>query len=338
MELSGKVLGALKDWGIDSKIFSLTLDNASSNDSMITILKERLNLQDALLCKGKHFHVRCCAHILNLIVQDGLKVAGNALHKIRESVKYVKASEGRLREFRKSVEEVHLSNVVGGFLRLDVSTRWNATYMMLESAIRYRRAFINLSYNDKNYRHCPSIEEWERAEKMCAFLAPFYNITNLISGSSYTTSNLYFMQVALIEMELNVNLNLNSEDDVIKDMAIKMKEKFDKYWSEYSTTLAFGNILDPTSKLDFLNFCFKKLYPSDYEDKVKKVKDDLYHLFDAYKNNMIATNSSFASSSRNTHSHSSGQPLSKTSFLKAGFCNLIYVITLIYLTFHSSLI
>jgi hypothetical protein len=251
MELSGKVLGALKDWGIDSKIFSLTLDNASSNDSMITILKERLNLQDALLCKGKHFHVRCCAHILNLIVQDGLKVEGNALHKIRESVKYVKASEGRLREFRKYVEEVHLSNVVGGFLRLDVSTRWNATYMMLESAIRYRRAFINLSYNDKNYRHCPSIEEWERAEKMCAFLAPFYNITNLISGSSYTTSNLYFMQVALIEMELNVNLNLNSEDDVIKDMAIKMKEKFDKYWSEYSTTLAFGNILDPTSKLDF---------------------------------------------------------------------------------------
>ncbi|GAU39188.1 hypothetical protein TSUD_147960 [Trifolium subterraneum] len=178
---------------------------------------------------------------------------------------YVKASEGRLREFRKSIEEVHLTNVVGGFLRLDVSTRWNATYMMLESAIRYRRAFINLSYNDKNYRHCPSIEEWERAEKMCAFLAPFYNITNLISGSSYTTSNLYFMQVALIEMELNVNLN--SEDGVIKDMAIKMKEKFDKYWSEYSTTLAFGNILDPTSKLDFLNFCFEKLYPSDYEDK-----------------------------------------------------------------------
>ncbi|GAU28851.1 hypothetical protein TSUD_21880 [Trifolium subterraneum] len=173
LELSGKVLGALKDWGIDSKIFSLTLDNASSNDSMITILKERLNLQDALLCKGKHFHVRCCAHILNLIVQDGLKVAGNALHKIRKSVKYVKALEGRLTEFRKSIEEVHLTNVVGGFLRLDVSTRWNVTNMMLESAIRFRRAFINLSYNDKNYRHCANIEEWERAEKMCAFLAPF---------------------------------------------------------------------------------------------------------------------------------------------------------------------
>ena len=34
IELSGKVFGVLKDWGIDEKIFSLTLDNASSNDSM----------------------------------------------------------------------------------------------------------------------------------------------------------------------------------------------------------------------------------------------------------------------------------------------------------------
>ena len=34
IELFGKVFGVLKDWGIDGKIFSLTLDNASSNDSM----------------------------------------------------------------------------------------------------------------------------------------------------------------------------------------------------------------------------------------------------------------------------------------------------------------
>jgi len=52
-----------------------------------------------------------------------LVVAEDALYKIRESVKYVKASEGRLRALRKSIEDVHLNNVRGGFLRLDVSTR-----------------------------------------------------------------------------------------------------------------------------------------------------------------------------------------------------------------------
>ena len=205
IELYGKVFGVLKDWGIDGKIFSLTLDNASSNDSMQNILKERLNLKNGLLFDGDFFHVRCCAHILNLIVQEGLKVAKKALYKIRESVKYVKASEGRLKQFHKCVEEVHLDGI-GSFLRLDVSTRCNATYMMLESSIKYRRAFNSLTFNDRSYTLCPSNEEWEKAEKMCAFLAPFYHITNLISGSSYPTSNLYFLQVYSIERKLNESL------------------------------------------------------------------------------------------------------------------------------------
>ena len=64
MELSGKVFGMLKDWGIDEKIFSLTLDNASSNDSMQNILKERLTLQNGLLCDDDFFHVRClCTYL-----------------------------------------------------------------------------------------------------------------------------------------------------------------------------------------------------------------------------------------------------------------------------------
>ena len=45
----------LKDWGIDGKIFSLTLDNASSNDSMQNILKDMLNLQNGLVCDGDFF-------------------------------------------------------------------------------------------------------------------------------------------------------------------------------------------------------------------------------------------------------------------------------------------
>ena len=75
----------LKDWGIYGKILSLTLDNTTSNDSMQNILKERLNLKNGLLCDNDFFffHVRCYAHIVNLIVQEGLKVAKEVLYKIR---------------------------------------------------------------------------------------------------------------------------------------------------------------------------------------------------------------------------------------------------------------
>ena len=36
---------------------------------------------------------------------------------------------------------------------------------------------------------------------MCEFLKPFHTITNLISGSSYPTSNLYFVEIWRIECE-----------------------------------------------------------------------------------------------------------------------------------------
>jgi len=63
----------LTNWGIDRKIFSITLDNVTANDRMQKLLGEQLSLQNNLLCEGEFFHVRCYAYILNLIVQEGLK-------------------------------------------------------------------------------------------------------------------------------------------------------------------------------------------------------------------------------------------------------------------------
>ena len=63
MELFGKVFGVLKDWGIDGKIFSLNLDNASSNDSMQNVLKEKFTLQNGLLCDGHFFFMLDVVHV-----------------------------------------------------------------------------------------------------------------------------------------------------------------------------------------------------------------------------------------------------------------------------------
>ena len=255
-DLALKVLEFLKDWGIERKIFSITLDNASSNDNMQNMLKEHLCLSNSLLLNEKFFHIRCSAHILNLIVQDGLKVASDALHKIRQSVHYVRASESRKKQFFQCVEQVGgIDTSIG--LRSDCITRWNSTYTVLESAINYHRAFHSLSLIDKNYRWCPSNDEWVRATSMCEFLKPFYTITNLISESSYPTSNLYFGEIWRIELLLTSNLA--NEDLLIQSMCCRMKEKFDKYWSEYSVVLAFGAILDPTKKLNFLRYTYSRL-------------------------------------------------------------------------------
>ena len=69
------------DLGIRDKIFTITLDNASNNDVAIQRLKRFWQIK---YDHAKLFHLRCCAHILNLIVKDGLKQVDSTLEKIRD--------------------------------------------------------------------------------------------------------------------------------------------------------------------------------------------------------------------------------------------------------------
>ena len=64
------------DLGIRDKIFTITLDNAFNNDAKIQRLKRFWQIKED---HAKLFHVRCCAHILNLIVKDGLKQVDGTL-------------------------------------------------------------------------------------------------------------------------------------------------------------------------------------------------------------------------------------------------------------------
>jgi len=289
VEMAVVIYDCLKEWNIEKMVFSITLDNATANDSLQTILKGHLNLQNSLVCDGEFFHVRCSAHILNLIVQEGLKAAIDSLIAIRESVKHVRGSDGRMQKFEQCVKQVGIETNLG--LRLDVVTRWNSTYLMLESALPYEKVFSSLHLHDINYTHCPTFDQWRRAEKICEVLEPFHEITNLISGSSYPTSNLYFMQIWRIKCMLKEKLN--NEDKVIKDMASKMHEKFEKYWKQYSVVLAFGAILDPRMKLQFLSFCYSKLDSISTQKKISLVKNKLYELFDHYTNkqNVVSASS-----------------------------------------------
>lgn len=104
------------------------------------MLKSQLKIRKVLLSNGDYLHMRCCAHIINLIVQDGLKAIEGELYKIRESVKYVKASQGRKQKFLECVNQMSLDRKKG--LRQDVPTRWNSTYIMLDCALYYKSAFF----------------------------------------------------------------------------------------------------------------------------------------------------------------------------------------------------
>ncbi|KAL1567116.1 zinc finger BED domain-containing protein RICESLEEPER 2-like [Salvia divinorum] len=277
--LSNKLYSMLCDWGIENKAFSLTLDNAAANDSSVDLLLTQMNLNNSLLCNGEFFHIRCCAHIINLVIQDGLKDINQSVVKVRESVKYVRGSQIRKQKFLECVNKVGLDRKRG--LRQDVTTRWNSTFLMLDNALYYKKAFMNFRLSDPNYKLCPSSEEWIKIEKIRGFLSLYYDVSNLFSGSSYPTANLYFRPVVMCYSSLRQSQN--SSDEYIKKMAELMLPKFEKYWSDFSMILTIAVVFDPRYKLQFVDFFYKKLYGPNSRQFLL-VKEKLFALFEDYCN------------------------------------------------------
>ena len=93
----------MRDWGID-KNFTVTVDNASSNDVAISYLKKKFNQARTSILQDKYLHMRCIAHIINLVVSDGLKEYNDSIARVRGVVKYVRQSPSRLQKFKECVD------------------------------------------------------------------------------------------------------------------------------------------------------------------------------------------------------------------------------------------
>jgi hypothetical protein len=101
------------DWGIMRIFFSITVDNASANGVAIEILRDDFRLKGIILLVGGlffffFFHVRCCAHITNLLVQAGLSEIGDIIDSVRQWIKYIVASERWLNMFSEIAKRLDL--------------------------------------------------------------------------------------------------------------------------------------------------------------------------------------------------------------------------------------
>uniref|UniRef100_A0A9I9E9Q8 Zinc finger BED domain-containing protein RICESLEEPER 2-like n=1 Tax=Cucumis melo TaxID=3656 RepID=A0A9I9E9Q8_CUCME len=264
----------------------LTVDNTSSNDTAVAYLLKRFN--KGLLFGGKFLHVRCCAHILNLIVTDAFKEHNDCIDKIRYAVRFISA--------------LNLKIACKSYVCLDVPTRWNSTYMMLEVAVKFEKAFDRLEDEDASYRHdmSPNKEDWTNARMLIQFLKVFYNVTLKISGSLYTTSNLVFHQITVHQN--CIRLNAGSANALLVGMANNMKEKFEKYWgnNEKNNLLLFvAIVLDPRKKLRFLSFCLKKCFGPEVTKSMENVVEQccrrLFHEYSTTRSGSLHANIDFDS-------------------------------------------
>lgn len=145
VDIAAFITSCLLEWDLDN-MFTITVDNASSNDVAVTELSKQFSNWGTNIMEGQHLHVRCMAHILNLIVQDGLKEVGKSVKRVRQAVKYIKQSLVRIKKFKECCESQLITCKKS--LCLDVPTRWNSTYLMLDTAQHFELAFERYSFYD----------------------------------------------------------------------------------------------------------------------------------------------------------------------------------------------
>jgi hypothetical protein len=230
-------------------------------------------------------------------VQDGLKELDDSVAKVRNLVKYVKSSPGRMDGFKKCVAKRKFP--IEGFLQLDVPTRWNSTYIMLDAAEKYQRVFEEMLAEDgilisflREEGHGrkglgpPGFEDWERVRHFTKFLALFYEVTVRISASKTVTVNLFFAELAKIHMHLGKYAA--SGDLFLADMAKRMQMKYNKYWGDLTQVnrlLFVAAVLDPQYKIIYLDFWFKKVLGLELGAKMTSlVRGTLDQLFTEYSN------------------------------------------------------
>ena len=83
-----------------NKVLSLMVDNVSSNDVGIQYLNRWLMYGNSMILKREYIHTHYCAHILNLIVKEGLKEIHDSIFRIRAAVKNVRSFPVRWQRFK----------------------------------------------------------------------------------------------------------------------------------------------------------------------------------------------------------------------------------------------
>lgn len=146
--------------------------------------------------------MRCAAHIINLIVQDGLKELDDSVKHVRAAVRFVRNGTNRRTKFKQLADLEKVDSEA--FLNLDICTRWNSTYLMLKTAIEYERVFTRyeeedphyvLDLNSENGPGTPVDNDWENAKKIAEFLGHFYDLTLSVSSTLRVTANEFFHEI-----------------------------------------------------------------------------------------------------------------------------------------------
>ncbi|KAH9667548.1 BED-type domain-containing protein [Citrus sinensis] len=184
--MCNELYDCLMDWNIDRKLSSVIADNCTANDSMIALLLGKFSTS-SMIMGGKFFHMRCCAHILNLIVRDGLSVIQKGVEKIRDSVHYWTATPAIVENFENAKKQLdvfdRLNERERNYTSLPSELEWNLSKLMLGTMLDPRRKILLINFLFPKIYGGKAESEIERVRKLFVDLVHEYEV-NCLSNSS----------------------------------------------------------------------------------------------------------------------------------------------------------
>jgi len=199
----------VEEYCLIDKIFSVTLDNVSSNARAMNTLTPLFACYldpdpspDPLDPSNRKYSLvhQCCAcHIINLIVKSRLKRLKPYTEDFRTTINFLNSSNQRIALFK---EYCNAKGVRPRKFGLDMDVRWNSTYLMLKHLVPYKNVFsvfINSHYGSQLL----TTNHWYFVEKSLEFLELFYDSTVVLSGVYYPTSPLVLHHILEIASHMH---------------------------------------------------------------------------------------------------------------------------------------
>ncbi|KAK9744833.1 hypothetical protein QE152_g7412 [Popillia japonica] len=148
----------LEIWGIDpNDVVAVGTDNAAN---MVKAIHDKF---------GKNRHIPCFAHTLNLVCESSLTNAEGLniiIDKVRSIVVWFKRSVKASDQLRKVEIDAGTSEGNMKKMILDVKTRWNSTYYMLDRFLQMIPMVSNILFSDVKAPNMITAAEVEHLREM----------------------------------------------------------------------------------------------------------------------------------------------------------------------------